>query len=368
MRKTDEGAQIITRLAPLADVLAAIDALPAVAPRDVGPASAIGRVLATDVITDNVPSAPIALRDGWALAGEATADASSYAPIRMPIPPRVDVGQVMPAGTDAVAGFDAVMLRGGCAEVLAPLAPGDGVLPADGDAQAGEILRCAGTCVRHTDAAAFAAAGIEHVSIRKPRLRVVVVRHDRVLDAVLPMIESDIGRLGNVLSDNAMSLDRELDDENCDALILIGGTGSGREDRSVQALAKRGSVSFHGIGLSPGETAAFGRVGTRPVLVLPGRVDAAWAAWRVIGRRLLAALSGSSEADPTSTASLTRKVTSTVGMVDFIPVARDGDKVEPLARQYLPLSVLTRADGFILVPAESEGYRAGTHVAVRPWS
>jgi len=368
MRKTDEGAQIITRLAPLADVLAAVDALPAVAPRDVDPVSAIGRVLAADVITENVPSAPTALRDGWALAAEATADASSYAPIRMPIPPRVDVGQVMPVGTDAVAGLDAVTLRAGCAEVLAPLAPGDGVLATDGDAQAGEVLRCAGARVRHTDAAAFVAAGIEQVSIRKPRLRVVVTRHDRVLDAILPMIESDVGRWGNVLIDNAMSLDRELGDENCDALLLIGGTGSGRNDKSVQTLAKSGTVSFHGVALSPGETTAFGRVGARPVLMLPGRIDAAWAVWRVIGRRLLAALAGSNEAEPTSTASLTRKVTSTVGIVDFIPVVRDGDKVEPRGSKYLPLSVLTQADGFILVPAESEGYRAGAHVAVRPWS
>jgi len=41
--------------------------------------------------------------------------------------------------------------------------------------------------------------------------------------------------------------------------------------------------------------------------------------------------------------------------------------VEPLATRYLPLSSLTRADGWILVPAESEGYPAGAAVNVRPW-
>jgi molybdopterin molybdotransferase len=31
------------------------------------------------------------------------------------------------------------------------------------------------------------------------------------------------------------------------------------------------------------------------------------------------------------------------------------------------MQVLTRADGWILVPADSEGYQAGTSVPVRPW-
>jgi molybdopterin biosynthesis enzyme len=40
---------------------------------------------------------------------------------------------------------------------------------------------------------------------------------------------------------------------------------------------------------------------------------------------------------------------------------------DPLASKYLPLSSLARSDGWILVPAESEGYSAGTPVQVRPW-
>ena len=43
------------------------------------------------------------------------------------------------------------------------------------------------------------------------------------------------------------------------------------------------------------------------------------------------------------------------------------DTVEPLASRYLPLSALTRSDGWIMVPAESEGYAEGTTVQVRPW-
>ena len=66
-----------------------------------------------------------------------------------------------------------------------------------------------------------------------------------------------------------------------------------------------------------------------------------------------------------SPARLTRKVTSTVGLAEVVPVARSPDGVEPLASGYLPLQALARADGWILVPPESEGFPAGATVEVR---
>ena len=60
-------------------------------------------------------------------------------------------------------------------------------------------------------------------------------------------------------------------------------------------------------------------------------------------------------------------MTSTVGLAEVVPVRRNGTQAEPLAVRYLPLSSLARSDGWILVPADSEGYSEGTPVQVRPW-
>jgi hypothetical protein len=38
-----------------------------------------------------------------------------------------------------------------------------------------------------------------------------------------------------------------------------------------------------------------------------------------------------------------------------------------VAQGYLPPQALARADGWLLVPADSEGYAAGSKVSVRPW-
>src|SRR5262245_267735 len=131
--------QRITRLMPLDDVFALIDEVSRpVAPQLLAVATAVGGVLATDAtIRYSVPSVALALRDGWAVAAEATSDGSSYAPAPLSVAVRIDAGAPMPKGTDAVAAIDAVTTRGGHVQALAPVAPGDGVLPAGGDLAAG---------------------------------------------------------------------------------------------------------------------------------------------------------------------------------------------------------------------------------------
>ena len=83
-----------------------------------------------------------------------------------------------------------------------------------------------------------------------------------------------------------------LTDAHSGAVIAVSGTGSGRRDAAVQTLARLGRVEAHGIAVSPGETAAFGFVGTRAVLLVPGRLDMALALWLLIGRHLIAKLAG----------------------------------------------------------------------------
>src|SRR5262245_42725837 len=158
----EHDPQQMTRLTPLAEVTARIDALvKPVAPRRVAIAAAAGRVLAEDVVAEAaVPAADRALRDGFAVAAEVLSDASSYAPVQLAPPQRVDAGEALPAGTDAVAPLDIVVERDGRFGAIAPVAPGDGVLTAGGDIKAGALLRPAGAVVCATDMAAFAAAGI----------------------------------------------------------------------------------------------------------------------------------------------------------------------------------------------------------------
>jgi molybdopterin biosynthesis enzyme len=151
-----------------------------------------------------------------------------------------------------------------------------------------------------------------------------------------------------------------------DAVAMIGGTGTGARDDTVDALARTGSVEAHGIALSPGETAAFGIANSRPVLLMPGRLDAAIAVWLLVGRAILERLSGATEQLSSRQSTLIRKVASRVGLTELVLVRQSEDGDEPLASQYLPLATLAQADGWIIIPAASEGLPPGAHVTVYP--
>ncbi len=374
MAAASETIQTITRLTPLADVQAMVDLdVKPVTPRTVELTAASGRTLAVDAMSRARPNVAIAIIDGWALAADLTLGAGSYAPTLLSeTPHRVEVGQPMPPDTDSVAPFDALKVGKDRAEALTTINPGEGVLPAGGDCDSAIPLRRAGERLTLTGLAAFAAAGIARITVREPRIRVLPLRGSGIINSAARLLADDIERRGGSarLDDPGRDLGAVLGAESADAIVVIGGTGNGRNDNSVQTLAREARLAVHGIALTPGETAALGFAGTRPVLMLPGRLDAALAVWLLVGRRILerlAATTISKASDPFETLTLARKVTSTVGLAELVPVRRNGGEAEPLASKYLPLSALARSDGWILVPADSEGYSAGTAVQVRPW-
>jgi molybdopterin biosynthesis enzyme len=363
--------QRIERLTPLADALACIDRLvDPVAPSRMPLGQAVGLTLAENIVNRYAhPGSAIALRDGIAVDADATLDASSYAPVRLAGEPAlVDVGEPLPAGADAVAPLDAVELRERTVHALMPLAPGDGVLPQGADAAPGDMLGRAGARLRASDVTALSVLGVSHVEVRKPVVRINVAndRQGPIIASIESLLSLTVEAAGaRALVGSSARSDTRLSPA---ALILIGGSGSGRRDDSVRALARRGSVAFHGVALAPGETAAFGMLEQRPVLIVPGRLDAALAVWLTLGRRMLARLAGRSDDEEVhASVVLTRKIASTLGLTELVPVARQEGGVAPLASGYLTLQSLARSDGYVVVPAESEGFAAGARVEMRPW-
>jgi molybdopterin biosynthesis enzyme len=366
--------QRIERLMPLADALACIDRLVSpVASRRIGLAQATGLTLAETIANRHAhPGSAIALRDGIAVDAAATLDASSYAPAPLTgAPAFVDVGDALPAGADAVAPRDMVELREQTVHVLSPLAPGDGVLPEGADAAPGDVLGRAGARLRATDVAALSVLGASDVEVREPLVRLTAAqgRRDAVVAAIVDLLSLAVEAEGarRSLMEPSTRLDVGGPPPTPSAVMLIGGSGSGRRDDSVRELARRGSIAFHGVGLAPGETAAFGMIERRPVLIVPGRLDAALAVWLTLGRRMLARLTGRSDDEEARTpVVLTRKIASTLGLVEIVPVRRAADGVEPLASGYLTLQSLACADGYVIVPADSEGFPVGARVDMRP--
>jgi molybdopterin molybdotransferase len=366
----DSSNQRISRLTPRGAVLASFaQNVSEVRPQTVTVAAAINAVLAEDVIASTSPVHPLALRDGFPVKADDVADATPYAPVMLPNARPIELGDAVPEGTDAVLPYDAVTLRGDHVEAIAGLAAGDGVLPEGGNASSRAPLRRAGEQIRPIDAAVFLAAGLTKVNVRMPRIAVAHARNAGKTPAngQFQILSRAIRSFGGVVADEPFSLEEALAEDNIDGVIGVGGTGSGQRDASVDTLGKLGRVETHGIAITPGETAAFGSIGERPVLLLPGRFDAMLAAWLLIGRYLIAGLSGGNVDELPTIMALKRKITSTIGMTELIPARFVEGMAEPAASGYLSLTALAHSDGWIQVPAASEGFADGTLVAVNRW-
>jgi molybdopterin molybdotransferase len=119
--------------------------------------------------------------------------------------------------------------------------------------------------------------------------------------------------------------------------------------------------------MRPSSPTGMGRIGQRLVFLLPGNPVSALCAYDFFAGRAIRALGGRSRTWPYRSirGTLNRKISSPIGRLDYARVKMVDGSVEPLAVAGASvLSSTTRADGFVIVDDDSEGFAAGSDVAV----
>jgi len=336
----------------------------AVAPVELPLSQALGCIAVEISPASACPPHNVAAVDGWALRARGLVGASSYTPLPLAAaPPWVEAGDQIPENCDCVVDADSVDQTGPLVQVLAEAIPGQGIRRAGGHIGAGTLLAEAGRQVLPADLLIARATGLEKIAVRRPRLRIVNIPGGAITANLIT--ESARGRGAEVIFTEAPSRDAasiaEAVDADCDLLITVGGSGVGRTDATIAALARRGEVNAHGIALQPGRTAAVGKVGKTPVIALPGAPDQAWAVWWTLAVPALDRLTRRLP-QRTVTLPLARKIASSVGLAEIVLLERKGSGWTPLATGDLPLETMARADAWLLVPGGSEGYAAGAQV------
>lgn len=302
----------------LAALLAAANPVP---PRSLPLAEAVGRVLAVDAVAPAaVPPIAVAGRDGFAVAAADTFGASPASPLPlMPPPAALRAGEAMPPGTDAVLWPFDLVEAGAFAEAVQAVAPGEGVREAGADIPAGAVLARAGTRLLARHLPALEAAGCAEVAVRIPRV---------ALAGVPPFLAHLVREEGA----------EPVAGDEADLLLLAEAPGLRR-----------------GIAMRPGMEAGFGLVGGRPAVLVPPAPEDAMAVWLMLARTVLRALSGRSVAP--QRVRLPRKLTSAPGMAELVALRLA--PVEILSVGVLPLSALAAMEGWLALPAASEGAPAG---------
>jgi molybdopterin molybdotransferase len=355
-----------TSLTPLDKALdALLQGVEPVAPVELALVEALRCIAADMPPLSAYPPCDVAAVDGYAFGARDLVGASSYSPLPLTTPPVwVEAGDAIPEACDCVLDSDSVDFSGPLPQVLAEAIPGQGVRRAGGEIAAGSLVAEAGRRVRPRDLLMARTVGIERLSVRRPRLRIVNVPGGNVTADLIAESAQAAGAetvCFTAAGRDAESIAAALDGGACDLLLIVGGSGVGRTDAALTALAARGKVLAHGIALQPGRTSAVGRVGRTPVIVLPGAPDHAFAAWWTLALPMLDRLSGR-RSRKTVTLPLARKIASGVGIAEIVLLERKQGRWSTLAAGELSLESIVRAEAWLMVPGASEGFAAGSPV------
>ncbi len=393
--------------ATVEDVLALIERrVGRVGTEEISLAEASGRVLAVDAVAEGpVPPFDRAAMDGYAVRGEETFGAEAYNPIAFAVIGRVRPGRAsglvveagqaaeiatgaaLPAGADAVVRFEGTEGAGSIVRVVEPTPPGRHVGRAGEDIAAGAVVLAAGRVLRPQDLGALSAIGCGRPTVvRRPRITLLVTgdelapagstpRGDQIADANSPMLAALVARDGGrcrvagPLADDRATIRAALRAaaSESDAVLVSGGSSTGPEDHAPGLVAELGELAIHGVAIRPASPTGLGFVNGVPVVLLPGNPVSSLCAYDFFAGPIVRKLGGRPAAWPYRPAPspLAAKLASVVGRVDYARVAVAAGRVEPLAIGGASiLTSTTRADGFVVIPADSEGYPASAVVTV----
>jgi putative molybdopterin biosynthesis protein len=353
---------------------------------------ALGRVTAEPIwAARSSPPFDSAAMDGIAVRSADTVGASESTPLLLDAESFVvvDTGDPMPDGFDAVVMREQVHHQDDRVELQAAVAPYQHVRSIGEDISATELLLPAGHRLRAVDVAAAAAAGATEIRVRRAPVVGVLPTGDEMrpigselaagelLDTNSLMLAGQARELGcevlvlPIEPDDPQRLTSAIREavQRCDLLIVIAGSSAGRDDHTAALVDELGDLAVHGVAVRPGHPVVLGAIGCTPVLGAPGYPVSAALTFDIFAAPLLAELEGAPTTQrPVTDARLARKLSSAIGMDDWVRVrlGRVGGSLvaSPMPRGAGVLTSLVRADGLLVVPADVEGHHAGEQVRV----
>jgi molybdopterin molybdotransferase len=375
--------------------------------------TAYGRVPDVEIVArDPLPGFDRSSVDGYAVRASDTFGASESIPAYLRVVGAVRMGAAaleaagpgaavaIPTGGMLPPGADAVVMIEHTAEatadtieVVRPVAPGENVVRSDEDAAAGAPVAFPGRPLRAQDVALLAAAGVVEVSVHAPPRVSIIATGDEVVPPDTGALSP--GQVRDALSVSVGALVREAggepasraivpDDDGAlrealttavaasDAVVICAGSSVGMRDQTAGAVAAlpRSETWCHGLAIKPGKPTLLAHTDGIPIIGLPGNPRSALVVFRLIGMPVVRRVGGWT-VEPllgTIRATLARDLPSAAGRLDVVQVRLGHDGLaEPIFGSSALLSVLTAADGYVIVPEDANGLSAGEPVEVFPY-
>ena len=308
---------------------------------------------------------------------------------------RIMTGAMMPDGTDTVlmqeqVQRDAQRIRFQPAGVK----PGQNVRYAGEDTRCGDTVAHAGQRLGASELGLLASVGVAEVCVTR-RLRVaffstgdelaslgtalgkgqIYDSNRYTLSGMLSRPDIEYYDLG-VIPDRRDAVGAALLEASdmADLVLTSGGVSVGEADYVTETLGELGEISFWRMAMKPGKPLAFGRLGSAAFFGLPGNPVSSMATFYQFVLPAIRKMTGETPRAPLLIqARSARPLKKTPGRMEFqrgiLEPAPDGGlqvSTTGLQGSHL-LSSMSKANCFILLPAESAGAQAGEFVSVQPF-
>ena len=307
----------------------------------------------------------------------------------------IDTGDPVKSPFDAVVMAEDVIEESGSDRVMITRSvPGwQHVRPIGEDIAAGEMLLPSHHTIRPVDIGVLLAGGILSLkTFKKPTVSIIPTGTEIIMPYENPsegdIIDSNSGMFAamvteaggtphrcSIVPDDYQQIKEAVleETEKSDVVIINAGSSAGTEDYTVHVLREIGEVIIHGVAMKPGKPVILAVVGGKPVIGLPGYPVSAYLAFENFVEPVLRKMTGGNSLSgltsrKTVKAVLSKRIVSSLKHREYVrvKVGKVGDKFvcAPLARGAGAAMSLVRADGFCVIPQESEGFEAGETVDV----
>lgn len=311
-------------------------------------AGAAGRVTATPVYSLlTVPPADVAARDGFAVVSSETTGAGNGTVVPLKNPSRVNTGNAIPPGYDAVVMIEDIVGGDGFRSTGKAVCPGEHIHPAGTEIRQGEMILPAGHTLRPWDIGALLTYGITELNVAALKVGLIPTGSELVRPGERPgageVIESNTAVAAAWLTEAGATCTRyeivhddpallreaiERGIRENDLLLVSAGSSAGTRDFTAGIIGDLGEVLVHGIAMKPGKPAIVGRIDGKPVIGMPGYPIAAMTAVRELALPLLAAWGFCTRPGERLRARLSGTVVADPGFDEFVQVivSRAGDR------------------------------------------
>ena len=373
--------------------------------------TALGRILAETVRSPiDVPAYTNSAMDGYAVRSDdlpsegtvalrVTGTSSAGHPfageVRKGETVRIMTGAVLPQGADTVVMQEQVERDGDLAHIGTGHRPGQHVRHAGEDLARGQTVLEPGRRLTPADLGSLASLGVGEIRVKR-RLRVAFfstgdelrspgepLGEGEIYDSNRYMLHALLTRLGvdlidmGVIRDQREAIEQAFHDAAAiaDTVITSGGASVGEADYVSETLARLGQVDFWKIAIKPGKPLAFGKVNDALFFGLPGNpVSAVVTFYQIVQPALLQQMGATGITPLRLHATCTTDLKKRPGRTEFqrgilqqdeqgrLTVASSGHQGSHI------LSSMSRANCFIVLPADNAGVRAGELVEVQPFA